>query len=175
MTTKHPESIRTSYQIDAAILLQGKIGEIKFDTDSFNICANSGALSCVTPDEIDFIPGNYKHWTGVTIHGIAKGLKVAVCGSVSQVFQDDKKENIVIIIERVLHIRLIFSQQVGKQTGNIGDGLQAEKYESHLVYGGFKFTTKYNAHGGLPVYNSVNRISKFESYNMELYQDSEKN
>ena len=43
----------------------------KFETDSFNICANSGASSCVTPDDIDFIPGTYKHLTDVTINIIA--------------------------------------------------------------------------------------------------------
>ena len=48
----------------------------KFDTNSFDICADSGASSCATPDEIDFIPGTYKHLTGVTINGIVEGLKV---------------------------------------------------------------------------------------------------
>ena len=37
-------------------------------------------------------------------------------------------------------------------------------------FGGFKFTTRYNSHSGLPIYNSVNRISKFKAYNMELHQ-----
>ena len=94
-------------------------------------------------------------------------------------FQGDKKENIEIIIERVLHtpglpIRLIFPQQFEKQTGHIGDGLHAEKDEAHLVFGGFKFTTKYDSHSGLPIYNSVNGISKFKAYNMELHQDGGK-
>ena len=55
----------------------------KFDTDYFDICANSGASSFATPDEIDFKPGTYKHLNGVAINGIAEGLKVSVCGSVS--------------------------------------------------------------------------------------------
>ena len=76
----------------------------KFDTDNFKICADSGALSCATPDEIDLILGTYKHLNNVTINGIAEGIKVAGCGSVSWIFQYDKKENIGIIIERVLHI-----------------------------------------------------------------------
>ena len=75
-----------------------------FDTNSFGICADSGASYCATPDEIDLIPGNYKHLTGVTINSIAGGLKVVGCGSVSWIFQDDKKDNIEIIIELVLHI-----------------------------------------------------------------------
>ena len=45
-------------------------------------------------------------------------------------FQDDKKENIENIIERALNIpglpiRIIFPQQVAKQTGHIGYGLHA--------------------------------------------------
>ena len=68
--------------------------------------------------------------TGVKINGIAEGIKVAGYGSVSWIFQDDKKENIELIIEQVLHIlglpiRLIWSQQVTKQTGPIVDGLYA--------------------------------------------------
>ena len=61
---------------------------------SFDICANSGALYCATPDEIDFIPGTYKHLTGVKINGIDEGLKVAGLGSVCWIFQDDKRDNI---------------------------------------------------------------------------------
>ena len=153
--------------------------KIKFDTDYFDICADSGASSCATPDEIDFMPGAYKHLTEVATNGIAEGLKVTGCRSVCWIFQDDKKENIEIIIEQVPHIpglpiRLICPQQVSKQTGNIGDGLNAEKYEAHLIIGGFKFTTKYNSHSGLPIYNSVNSISKFKAYNIELHQDDGK-
>ena len=42
--------------------------------------------------------------TGVTINDIAEGIKVVGCGSVSWIFQDDKKESIEIVIEQVLHI-----------------------------------------------------------------------
>ena len=75
----------------------------KFDTNSLDICAKSGASSFTTPDEIDFITGTYKHLTDVTINGIAEGLKIAGCGSVSWTFQEDKKENIEIIIDREAH------------------------------------------------------------------------
>ena len=78
-------------------------------------------------------------------------------------FQDDKKDNIELIIEQVLHITgstigIILPQQVSKQTGHIGDGLHAEKYEHHLIFGGFKFTTKYNYSIGLPIYNPIDGI-----------------
>ena len=114
--------------------------------------------------------------TGVSINNIDEGLNVEGCGSVSLIFEDDKKENIEIIIERVLHIpglpiRLICPQQVAKQTGHVGDGLHAEKDEAHLVFGGFKFTTKYDSHSGLPIYNSVNGIFTFKAYNMKFHQD----
>ena len=113
------------------------------------------------------------------INRIFEWIKVTGCGPVSWIFQDDKKENIEIIIEQVLHIpglpiRLIFPQQVTKQTGHIYYELHTEKDEAHLVLGGFKFSTKYNSHSGLPIYNSVNGISKFEAYNMELHQDDRK-
>ena len=52
--------------------------------------------------------------------------------------------------------------------------MHVEKDEAHLVFGGYKFATKYNAHGGLPIYNSVNGISKFKAYNMELHQNGRK-
>ena len=147
--------------------------EIFFDIDSFKICADSGASSCVTPDEIDFIIGTYKYLTGVKINGIAEGIKVAGCGSVSWIFQDDKKQDIELIIEWVLHIPglptwLISSQQVAKKTGHIGDVLHAEKDESHLTFEGFKFITKYNSHSGLPVCNYVNGISTFKAYNIDI-------
>ena len=92
------KSIKTSYQIYATILLQRKIGEEKFDTDSIEIYDDSGALSCARPDEIDFISGTYKNLTRVTINAIIEGLKLAGCRSVSWIFQDDKKENIKIMI-----------------------------------------------------------------------------
>ena len=117
--------------------------------------------------------------TGVTINGIAEGLKVAGCGSVSWILQDDNKDNIEIIIEQVLHIpglptQIIWPQQVAEQTGHIVNGLYAEKDEAHLVFGGFKFTKKYNAYSSLPICNSINGISKFKAYNMEFHQDGRK-
>ena len=59
----------------------------KFESDSFKICANSGASYCATPDEIYFIPGTYKHLTGVKISGISKGIKVAGCRPGSWIFK----------------------------------------------------------------------------------------
>ena len=89
--------------------------KIKFDTNSLEISADSGDSSSATSDEIYFIPGTNKNLTGVTNNGISEGLKVAGCGLFSWIFQDDKKENIELIIEQVLHIpglpiRLIWPQ-----------------------------------------------------------------
>ena len=61
-------------------MLHRNIGEKTFDTNVFDICENSGALSWATPDEIDFIPGSYEDFTGVTIIVIAEGVKVADYG-----------------------------------------------------------------------------------------------
>ena len=47
-----------------------------FDTYFFNICANYGASSCATPDEIDIIPDTYKHLTRIAINGITEGHKI---------------------------------------------------------------------------------------------------
>ena len=152
-------------------MLQINIGEKKFHTNSFKIFDDYGASSYATPEEIDFIPGTYQHLTSVTINSIAEGIKVASCVSVSWISQYDRTENIELTIEQELHItgspiRIIFPQQVGKQTVHIGDGLHAEKDEAHLIFGRFKFTTKYNTNSGLPIYKYVNAISKFKAYNM---------
>ena len=117
--------------------------------------------------------------TGVTTNSIVEGLMVASCISVSRIFQDYKKDNIELIIERVLHIvglpiQLISPQQFTKQTGYIGDGLHAENNEAHLIFGGFRFTKKNDANSGLPIYNYINRISKFRAYNIELHRDGGK-
>ena len=173
MTKRHPEIIQDLLSNLRCYLAPKKHWrKIVFDTNSFNICADSGASYCATPDEIDFIPDTYKHFTGITINRIAEGLKVVGCGFVLWIFQDDKRKSIELIIERVLHIPglpiwIIIPQQVSKQTGHIGDGLHAEKDEAHLILVGFKFTEKYNANSGLTIYTSVNFISKFKAYNMD--------
>ena len=146
MTKRHPEINQDILSNLCCYLAPNKhCRKINFDTDSFEICANYGASSCTTPDGIYFIPGTYKHLTGVKISGIDEGLKVAGCRSVSWIIQDYKKKNIELIIERVLQVPgfpiwLIYLQQVAKQTENIGNGLHAEKDEAHSVFGGLKFT-----------------------------------
>ena len=180
MTTRHPEmnnELLSHLQCYLAPKQHWK--KIMFDTDSFEVCADSGASSSSTQDKNDFIPGTYKTLDGVTINGIASGLNVEGYGSVSWVFKDDKNENIELIIEKVLHIpglpiRLICPQQVAKQTGHIGDGLHAEMDSAQLIFGGFKFTTQYNKSSGLPIYTSASGISKLNAYNMELHQDGGK-
>ena len=117
------------------------------DIKSFEICVNSGASFCATPDETDFITSTNENLIGVPVIRISGGLKVVSCWSVSWIFQYDKKEHIELIIELFLHItglpiRIICQQQVEKQTGHIGDGLHAENYEYYLIFGGFRFTKK---------------------------------
>ena len=99
MTKQHPElnqKILSNFRCYLAPKKHQR--EKRFDTDSFEISANSGASSCATADEIYSKLGTYKHLTGVKINGIAEGIKVAGYGSVSWIFQDDKKEYIELIV-----------------------------------------------------------------------------
>ena len=86
-------------------------------------------------------------------------------------FQDDKKKILKLLLNK-FYIFLAYQfgsfshNKLQKKTGHIGDGLHAEKDEAHPFFGGFKFTTEYNFHSGIPIYNSVNGISKFKAYNM---------
>ena len=164
MTKGHPEinTYLLSY-LRYYLALKKHWRKIVFDTGSFDICANYGASSCATPDEIDFIPGNYKFFTGVTINGIAEVVKAVGHTYCFWIFQDDKRESIELIIEQVLRIigltiRIIWPQLVAEQTGHIGDWFNADKDEDNLIIGGFKLTTKYNANSGLTIYTSVNGI-----------------
>ena len=147
MTKRHPKINRDLLSnLHCYIAPKKHWRKTKFDINSFKIFADSGASSCATSDEFDFIPGTYTDLTGVTINGIAERLKVTGCGSVSWIYQDYKKENIELIIEQVLRIPvfpiwLIFPQQVAKQAVKISDGLNTEKDKAHLVLGGLKFTT----------------------------------
>ena len=77
MSTRHPEINIYLLLNLRCYLAPKKHWRKKFDTNSFEICANSGASSCATPDKIDFIPGTYNYLTGLKINGIAEGLKVA--------------------------------------------------------------------------------------------------
>ena len=107
MTKRNPEINRYLLSNLRCYLAPEKHWRKNFDTDSFEICANSGASSCATHDEIYFIPGTYKHFTGIKIYDISEVLKVPGYGSVSWIFQYNKKETIDISIEEVLPIRLI--------------------------------------------------------------------
>ena len=53
-----------------------------FDTDSFSIIIDSGASSTAIPHKSDFITDSSKPLQGITIHGIALGLKASGVGSV---------------------------------------------------------------------------------------------
>ena len=77
MTTQHPEINRNFLSNLRCHLDPKKHRRKRFDTNSFDICADSSASSCATPDKIDFIPGTYKNLTGVIINGISEGIKVA--------------------------------------------------------------------------------------------------
>ena len=95
MTTQHPEINKDLLSKLCCYLAPKKHWiKTKFHIDAFEIFANSCASSCAPPDEIYFITGTCIIFTGVTIKSIAEGLKVAGCGSVSSIIQDDNKDHI---------------------------------------------------------------------------------
>ena len=61
-----------------------------FDTDSFPIIIDTGASSTSTPYKSDFIPDSYKPLKGITISGIASGLKALGVGSILCKIKDDQ-------------------------------------------------------------------------------------
>ena len=78
MTKIHPE-INRDLLSNLRCYLAPKTNQrkTKFETDSFDICANFGASYCAKPDEIDLITGTYKNLTVVSINVISEGLKFA--------------------------------------------------------------------------------------------------
>ena len=102
MTKRHPEINRDLLSNLRCHLDPNKHRRRKeFDTESFGICAYSGASSCATPDKIDFFPSTYKNLTGTTINGIAEELKVTGCGSVSWIFKRIRRRILNLLLNGV--------------------------------------------------------------------------
>ena len=62
----------------------------RFDSDSFPICLDTGALSTATSDKNDFIPGSCTPLKVVSISGISSSLQATDHGAVKWEFIDDK-------------------------------------------------------------------------------------
>ena len=93
---------------------------VTFDANSFALICNSGALSTATSHLLDFIPNTYRKLSGVTISGIASGLKAAGIGSVLCKYKSNSGQLIDLQIDRVLHLpslpcRLLSPEQILKQ------------------------------------------------------------
>ena len=141
---------------------------VHFDSDSFDICVDTGASSTCTSSRDDFVPGSYVNLEGATINGIASGLTVAGYGTVRWVFHDDNHQPIDVEIDKVLHIpdvptRLLSPQQLAKQTGGLHDGFHVGASHATLTFGGFKRRINYNSVNNLPIFASFPGVDKFRA------------
>ena len=149
---------------------------VHFDSDSFDICVDTGTSSTCTPSKEDVISDSYTPLTGATINGIVSGLPVAGYGTIRWVFHDDLNDPIDVEIEKVLHIpgvptRLLSPQQFATQTGGLNDGFHVGADFATLTFGGFKRCVDYNASNKLPIFASYPGISKFKAYIASLTAD----
>ena len=147
-----------------------------FDSDTFEICVDTGASLTCTLSKEDFIPDSYVSIEGATINGIASGLSVIGYGTIRWVITDDNGDPIDVEIDRVLHIpdvptQLLSPQQLVKQTNNRKDGFHVGAKSAVLTFGGFRKTINYNCSNNLPIFNSHPGINKFKWYNTELVED----
>ena len=62
---------------------------VHFDSDSFDICVDTGASLTFTPSKEDFISDSCVPLEGATTNGIASGLPIAGYGTIRWVFHDD--------------------------------------------------------------------------------------
>ena len=149
---------------------------LHLDSDSFDICIDTGASSTCTMSMDDFVPGTYRKLTGYSINGISSGLSVLGYGTVRWVLYDDSHVPIDVEIDRVLLIRdlpmrLLSPQQLARQTNGLRDGFYVHGSTAQLIFGGFTKTISYNLRNNLPVMSSYPGITKFSSYAGTLVAD----
>ena len=143
--------------------------KIAFDTDSVPAIFDSGASLTATPHRKDFIDGTYKELTGVTISGIASGLKASGIGSINLNFKDDDENPITLQIDRVLHLKqlpimLVSPQQVLRQHRSIDSSFILNDKSSSLKLDGFTKTIDYDSRTNLPTLYTESNIQQM--YNM---------
>ena len=149
---------------------------VHLDSDSFDVCVDSGASSTCTIEKRDFIPGTFHSLTGYTINGISAGLTVMGYGTICRVIHDSDNHPIDDKIYRVLLIkdlpmRLLSPQQFANQTGGIRDSFQITVDWSILTFGGFVQKIPYHTGNHLPIFSSFPGCANFTSYATSLVAD----
>ena len=149
---------------------------VYLDSDSFDVCVDSGASSTCTMNRQDFIPGTFQSLSGYTINGISAGLEVLGYGTVRWVIHDDDNIPIDVEIERSLLIkdlpmRLLSPQQLARQSGGLCDGFRIGSKQSTLAFGGYIRTIPYHAGNKLPIFSSFPGCSNFTAYKSTLVAD----
>jgi len=167
----HLSQYYRSQEVNRSLLytLSNGVTHESFDSDSFQLIADCGASSTATFCYDDFIPGTYKSLQGVTISGIASGLKASGIGSVKYPIVDDNGSIIDLQIDRVLHLkglpqRLLSPQQILKQHYSIGDGFFMYHDKAILKLGGSTKTISYDRLTNLPILYTQSGVSKL--YNL---------
>ena len=92
---------------------------LHLDSDSFDICIDTGASATCTMTADDFVPGTFQKLKGFSINGISSGLQVLGYGTIRWVLHDDTNVPIDVEIDRALLIqnlpmRLLSPQQVAR-------------------------------------------------------------
>ena len=147
-----------------------------FDSDSFEVCVDSGASSTCTMERNDFLPDTFQPISGHVINGISSGLEVLGVGTVRWVIHNDDLEPIDVEIERTLLIRdlpmrLLCPQQLARQTGGLWDGFLVGSDSATLTYGGYRRTIQYKSGNNLPIFSSFPGCSHFTSYSASIVGD----
>ena len=172
----HFRSKESNYALLTAI--SSKDSNLAFDTDSVSAIFDSGASSTATPNKSDFIESTYKELSGVTISGIASGLKACGIGSININFKDDDGHPITLQIDKVLHLKqlpiiLVSPQQVLCQHRSIGSSYTLNHDFSVLNLDGFTKTINYDSLTNLPTLYTESDITKL--YNLIQDGDNQDN
>ena len=146
------------------------------DSDSFDVCIDSGASSTCTMNKDDFIPGTFHAIQGHSINGISSGLAVLGYGTVRWVVHDDNHDPIDLEIDRALLIqdlplRLLSPQQLASQTLGLRDGFHIGRDHATLTFGGYVRTISYHRNNKLPIMSSFPGCLQFSAYNASLVAD----
>ena len=148
----------------------------RFDSDSFDVCIDSGASSTCTMAMSDFIPGTYKSLSGKSISGITSSLPIEGYGSVNWTFRDDNGTTFKIFLKKVLYIpaltcRLLSPQQLANQSPKKNIGFTIQSGTCKLTYDGRVCTITYNANSQLPMISTCTGINSFRAFNGTLVHD----